>query len=394
MNTFFQILHKQNAESEELYKFSKLEHTKECISRISQLNVDYEYKLPNLTLQGRIIKTIIQMFITNPMSNTRAKFDFIGSVRDNGFLDNVTKENIYLKFYKAQRLYHLLNRFIYRYKFRTAPYSIENDLTLTPINETQLNVMCVFQNGKKYLFSMLDLKKIIEGALTNSPYHFSSPLPIKNPYNNLPFDKSTLYNIYFFMKRGDFVMSTLFHQYFLSNFNLKRFQDENEVLIQKTHVSQFIRNSDSKDLRYEILHMLKDHQYSKRLRIHCDFPTETLVEIFKPYLALYYMELYSFELNAKRIAELKLKNKLRQFCEHNPKFGRKYYKTEKNIIFNTKKRTIIYDQDHIPFYKKETIKTYNNSHLILFEDDFCEDAASIDSDSDSDSETESQGSTS
>jgi hypothetical protein len=235
---------------------------------------------------------------------------------------------------------------------------------------------------------MLDLKKIIEGALTNSPYHFSSPLPIKNPYNNIPFDKSTLYNIYFFMKRGDFVMSTLFHQYFLSNFNLKRFQDENEVLIQKAHVSQFIRNSNIKDLRYEILHMLKEHKYSKNLHIDRDFPTEILVEIFKPYLALYYMELYSFELNSKRIAELQLKNKLRQFFEHNPKFGRKYYKTEKNIIFNTKKRMIIYDQDHIPFYKKENLKTYNNSHLILFDDEFCEEAES------DESETESQGSTS
>jgi hypothetical protein len=81
------------------------------------------------------------------------------------------------------------------------------------------------------------------------------------------------------------------------------------------------------------------------------------------------MELYSFELNAKRISSLQLKIKLRQFCQYNPRFGRKYYKTEKNIIFNTETRLIIYDQEHIPFYKKENIKSYNDSHLILFEDD-------------------------
>ena len=75
MNAFFQILHKQNAESAELYKFSKLEHTRECNTIISELNSNYEFKLPHLSLQDRVMKTIIQMFITSPMSNTRVKFE-------------------------------------------------------------------------------------------------------------------------------------------------------------------------------------------------------------------------------------------------------------------------------------------------------------------------------
>lgn len=381
MNTFFLIMHKLNAESNELYKFSKLEHTNECVWELSELVMKYEYKLPHLSMQDRLMKTIIQMFITSPMSNTRAKFDFIGTIRDNGFVDQELKENIYLKFYNAQKSYHLLNRLIYRYKFRKAPYAIQSDLVLTPINETQLNVMCVYQHGQKYLFTVSDLKKIIECALTNSPYHFSCPLPVKNPYNNIPFNKSTLYNMYFFMKRGDFVMSSIFHQYFLSNFNLSQFQYENEVLIQQNHIKQFIRNSDLKGLRYEILHMLKAHNYSKKLRIDNEFPSETLVEIFKPYLELYCLELFSFDVNMQQITKVKLRHKLRQFYEHNPKFGRKYYTTENTIVFNTKTKTITYDQDHIPFYKKESIKNYNNSHLVLFEDEICDDAETEESES-------------
>jgi hypothetical protein len=385
MNAFFQILHKQNAESNELYQFSKLEHTKECINEVAELNSNYEYKLQHLSSQDRLMKIIIQMFITNPMSNTRAKFDFIRSIRDNGFVDVEMKENIYLKFYQAQRTYHLLNRLVYRYKLRIAPYAIQSDLVLTPINETQLNVTCVFQNGQKYLFTVLDLRKIIECALTHSPFHFSSPLPVKNPYNNMPFNKSTLYNIYFFMKHGNYVMSSLFHQFFLSNFNLKRFQDENEVLIQKTHIKQFIRNSDVKDLRYEILHMLNQNHYSKNLRINKDFPTERLIDIFRPYLELYYHELYSFDVNMRQISKVQLRNKLRMLYEHNPKFGRKYHRTEKNIVFNTKTRTITYDQDHIPFYTKESIKSYEQSHLILIEEELCLDSTA-DSDEESDQE--------
>jgi len=385
MNTFYQIMHKQNAESEELYRFSKLEHTKECILEISKLNSNYEYKLPHLSLQDRIIKTIIQMFITSPMSNTKVKFDFIGSIRDNLFLSKESKDAIYLNFYVAQSRYHLLNRLIYRYKFRTAPYAIKTDLILTPILNSHHNVITIMQNGQRYLFTFLDLKNIIEGALSNSPFHFSSPLTIKNPYNNIPFNKSTLYNIYFFMKRGDFVMSTLFHQYFLSNFNLRQFQDENEVLIQNSHIKQFIRNSSVDDLQFEIIHMLSEHKYSKDLKIDWSFPKDRLIEIFKPYLSLYYMELYSFDVNMRENARLKLQSKLRNFFEYNPKFGRKYYKTEKNIIFNTKKRTITYDQDHIPFHFKETMHKYNNSHLILFEEDYCQEETD---------EDESDGSTS
>lgn len=386
MNAFFQIMHKQNAESDELYRFTKLEHTKECISSISDLNLYHEYKLPNLSLQDRFVKTIIQMFITSPLSNTRAKFDFIGSVRDNGFIDQEMKENIYLKFYKAQRTYHLLNRLVYRYKCKTAPFAIKTDLILTPIKNSQHNVITILQNGQKYLFTVLDLKNIIEGALTHSPFHFSCPLPIKNPYNNIPFDKSTLYNIYFFMKRGDFVISSLFHQYFLSNFNLKRFQDENEVLIQKSHVKQFIRNSEDKDLRYEILNMLNRNPYSRNIRIDRDFPTDMLIKIFTPYLELFYQELYAFDINIKEISRIQLRSKLRRFFEHNPKFGRKYIRTEKNIVMNTTKKTITYDNDHMPFYTKETMKIFNESHLVLFDDEICDDDLQVD-DNDSDDES-------
>ena len=383
MNTFFQIMHKQNADSDELYRFSKLEHTKECIYTIADLNASYEYKLPNLSMQDRLMKIIIQMFITSPLSNTRGKFDFIVSVRDNGFIDKEMKENIYLKFYKAQRTYHLLNRLVYRYKSKTAPYAIKTDLILTPISTTQHNVMTILQNGQKYLFTVLDLKNIIEGALTHSPFHFSYPLPIKNPYNNIPFDKSTLYNIYFFMKRGDFVISSLFHQYFLSNFNLKRFQDENEVLIQKAHVKQFIRNSEDKDVRYEILHMLNHNPYSRNIRIDKDFPTDVLLKIFTPYLELFYQELYSFDVNIKEISRIQLRSRLRRFFEHNPKFGRKYIRTEKNIVMNTTLKTITYNKDHIPFYIKETMQNFNESHLILLDDDICDDDLQVDDDDES-----------
>ena len=53
------------------------------------------------------------------------------------------------------------------------------------------------------------LKKIVQKSLSNSDEMYSDPLPIKNPYNNLPFSKSNLYTLYFFIKKSDYVMPVI-----------------------------------------------------------------------------------------------------------------------------------------------------------------------------------------
>ena len=58
--------------------------------------------------------------------------------------------------------------------------------------------LSIVQDQKKYLFSIFDLKEIINKSLSNIDYGYPKILPIKNPYNNIPFTQSNLYNIYFF----------------------------------------------------------------------------------------------------------------------------------------------------------------------------------------------------
>ena len=45
-----------------------------------------------------------------------------------------------------------------------------------------------------------ELLKIIYVSLTNTSSFFSEPITIKNPYNNIPFDKSILFHIYIFFE--------------------------------------------------------------------------------------------------------------------------------------------------------------------------------------------------
>jgi hypothetical protein len=383
MNAFLQILHKQCAKTNELYNVSHMQNSHQYNFDITDKTYNYEIKQSTLDYCDKLIIITFNILLLTPFYNTKTKFNFLSSVRDNIFYDNSVKEMIYQIFYEVQKKYHTLNRLAYRYKYNKAPTAIENDLSLTKINESNKNAITILQNNQKYLFTLFDLKKIIDTSLSNSPYHFSHPLPIKNPYNNLPFEKSVLYNMYFFMKKSDFVIPTLFHLYFLSNFNLSKFQDENEVLIQKVHLKQYLHNLSAKEIKAEIIHMLKQNKYTKKIKIDAEFPNDKLIEIFKPYLELYYTEHYSIDMNARILAKNELYLKLKDFYNFNPIFGRKTISKKKQE--NDK---LCLNDNHIQFQKRNYNKNYYISHITLCDNNITIIDNVDDSDSDSSSEDE------
>ena len=358
MNAFLQILHKQCAKTNELYNISNLENNVQCHFDLTEKTYDYELKKPDLNYCDKLIIITFNILLLTPFYNTKTKFDFLSSIRDNIFYDDSIKNMIYKIFYEVQKKYHVLNRLLYRYKYRKAPIAIDTDLSLSNIKSSP-TTMTILQNNQKYLFTLFDLKKLIDSSLSNSPYHFSHPLPIKNPYNNMPFEKSTLYNIYFFMKKSDFVIPTLFHLYFLSNFNLSKFQQENEVMIQKVHLKQYLHNLSEKETKSEIIYMLKQNKYTKKIKIDAEFPRDKLIEIFRPYLELFYKQNYSIDLNTRIMSKNELHVKLKDFYNFNPIFGRKY-------IINTKQTAnSIMNTNHIQFQKKDYNKNYDVSHIII-----------------------------
>lgn len=379
MNAFLQILHKQCAKTNELYNVSNIQNSQQCKFELTDKTYNYELKSSTLEYCDKLIIITFNILLLTPFYNTKTKFDFLSSIRDNKFYDESVKQMIYNIFYEVQRKYHALNRIVYRYKYKKAPIAIDTDLSLANIKSSH-TTMTILQNNQKYLFTLYDLKKIIESSLSNSPYHFSHPLPIKNPYNNLPFEKSVLYNMYFFMKKSDFVIPTLFHHYFLSNFNLTKFQEDNEVIIQKVHLKQHLRNLSLKDSKREILYMLKQNKYTKKMKIDAEFPSDKLIEIFNPYLELFYTESYSIDLNARITAKKELYTKLKDFYNFNHIFGRKCIVNNKN-----QQNTISsMNTNHIQFQKKNYNKNYDASHITL-----CDNNIEVsDSDDESDSSSE------
>jgi len=376
MNTFYQIVHKMCAQSDELYKMSCLNDSVE--SSMVFANAIWEYEMPHPDKRNYLAKSLIFIHMVSHYRVLLSKFQFLDSIRKNDFISDETKDEIFTVFMKAQRRYQSFGRLCYRYKHRRAPLSVKEDLFLYPINESRHNVMTILQNGQRYLFTIMDLRNIIEGSLSNSPYHFSEPLPIKNPYNNLAFDKSILYNIYFFMKRADCVMSPLFHQYFLCNFNLTKLRDSNAAMIRDVHISQYLKNADSNCLRIHILDMLSTNGARCNFLIHKDFPTTKLITIMRPYLEMYYREHYSLDLYTQSYLRNLLSIKLKEFYDFNPKFGRKFFcKNEAN------KRVANFYEEHIQFKSTTYVEKYEKSHLELMDTD--EFVGGFDESDDSDS---------
>jgi hypothetical protein len=365
MHTFCQFIHKQTCESNELYHFSTLDNkSKNLKMDFCKLAYNIECK-PNTDISfeedfsSRLLKIFFLMYAVGPINySIQSKLSYFKKTIDNIFMTPQQRESFINKFCGIQRNYWLINRLVYRYKWRKAPIRVKNDLILTPIQESQSNVVTIMHNNTKYLFTVLDLKNIIEGALSNSPFLFSSPLAPKNPYNNIAFDKATLYNIYFFMKQGNFVLSNLFHNYFLCNFSLRCFRDENEVIIRKKHIDQYSNNMDIDELYADGLEMLTINQFTKRLRIDVEFPKSRFVKIIKPYLNIYYRYLYSLNISERNSSLKDLNTRLKQFYFFNPKFGRRSIRIGKGSP-----NVVGFNDACINFCRNSYVENYSNSHL-------------------------------
>jgi hypothetical protein len=294
------------------------------------------------------------------MSNrsNEGKFNFLNSTLMNVFLNDINKEKTFEIFTKSQKTYHAFARLSHIYRYKKAKLQINHDLYLNPI--TSQKHITILQNGKKYMFTATDLINIINTALPNAPHFFVEPLISKNPYNNIPFDKSTLYNIYFFLRTTNHKMPILIEKYFLSNFDITEFYYENESIIRDIAIENFVFKSECKVLYPSVMNMIHKYDKKNKLYINDEFPKDKLVDIMRPYLHLYYITKYSFMFNKKENAYAELTYKFNKFVKFNPTFGRK------NISVNkfTKKTTITYDDKHINFYDiKKT--NYNTSHLLL-----------------------------
>jgi hypothetical protein len=284
-------------------------------------------------------------------------------------------------FCKIQKTYNILNRFAYNYKCKKTKVVVNIDMGLNELKENDRNVICIFQNNVKYLFHINDLLNIIKIALTNTCVFFSEPLNIKNPYNNMPFNKSTLYNIYFFIKYKTCHYDELFFRFFKSNFNLTNFKKENEYILREYSIHHHVYKS-SPNLLLEEINIMIDYfnnycyfkQLKHKITINTEFPKDKLIRIFQPYLLLYMISHYGYTNTQKNNASRLFNHKMKMFCKYNPLFGRKKIKFILEYTTDFKRKIkgkiVEFDDNHITFnnIEKEN-EDFLIDHLKINDDD-------------------------
>ena len=290
---------------------------------------------------------------SNYTTLVKYKFTFLTNVLENIFYNDETKDLFFSYFSKIQKTYFAFMRFARLYKYKKAVLQISTDLYMNELDEKHPNVFVLFQNNCKYLFSASDLVNIMNNNLSNSYLFFSEPLAPKNPYNNIVFDRATLYNIYFFMKSRPFAMPVLYQQFFNVDFDLEIFREDNEQLIREESIKRYVYSTSPNILYTTVVSMIEtlksNHSKYKILCIHKNFPKNKLVEIMRPYLHLYYLSKF-YVVGTEKITnsyEILVK-KFDLFVRYNPYFGRKVFKRDKNnklLVDN-------YDDKHMNFYKK------------------------------------------
>uniref|UniRef100_A0A6C0DQE3 Uncharacterized protein n=1 Tax=viral metagenome TaxID=1070528 RepID=A0A6C0DQE3_9ZZZZ len=302
----------------------------------------------------------------------RFKFNYLNNILNNCFIDSEMKEQFLQLFSKIQSTYHTLNVFMFRYKMKRAATQVNKDVFLNPIDLASPRVISIYQNNNNYLFTTNDLINIINNSLGNNSDLFADPLIIKNPYNNLPFTKSILYTIYFFMKKQPFIVPELFHAFFLCNFNISIFLVKNEIMLRDYAIKEFLSKSTTNVICREIKYMISNSPHKRTLIIHPQFPKDVLVKELKPILRLYYSSHYSLNRSTRSIAMLKWRIQLEKFVKNNPQFGRR--KVERILSFdcssnNADGENKIYFMTNVHREPENLFHDFMNDHLVQYTED-------------------------
>ena len=263
-----------------------------------------------------------------------SKYDILKTnILANAFLSIKKKKEYIMNFCKSQRVYFAFCRLARLFKLRKFRKSntkttttTSTDLCLNPLNTLSPSILFNLYDDDariNYTFRISDIINIINHSLSHSPNFFFDPQYIKNPYTNIPFTQAQLYNLYFAIKHSSFIMPSLFHFFFLCNFNLTDFTLKNESYIREEAINNYYTNMTKENKLFYINQMLIYH-FSDMPNIIIDskFPQEELIKTFSSYLHDYLIASYSLQHEQQIKAYTSIQERLLIFSIHNPNYGR------------------------------------------------------------------------
>ena len=252
---------------------------------------------------------------------------------NNNFLLEDTRKELYNLFFKLQKNYYLLNRFVRKIKIKYLKvFDIKFDLYMNPLENynTKYKIKLV-ENNTVYEFKISDLLNIINDSITNCCVElFPEVKEIKNPFTNLPFSLSNLYNIYFKIKESNYIMPPLLTKLFCCNFDYTLYTINNHSEIRDEGILNFYKNASEEELYEKIRAMFKLCKLiNKNFNIDEEYPRNEIIKIFKPFLKHFLFACNSINLNKVSNETRLLTKKLYVFVNYNKLFGRSILKSER-----------------------------------------------------------------
>lgn len=264
-------------------------------------------------------------------------FDLLQYFLENRFQGN--KPQILLIVSKYMRTIQAFRRLLSLCRRRVCKTAIDNDFSLNPIDKNSRFTICIFQNNSAYYFKIHDLIQIIKSRLENCEDYFCASLPILNPYTNIPFSKSTLYNIYFFIKFNTMIHQELFDIFFRCNFSLYDFKENYATVIVSKYIHSYVSNSPCNSLWKGINKMIdfinkRLKKPAKKITIEPEFPRHIIVDTLRPYYELYLQFQYTRDNTNFYNQKQSFFYKIEIFIANNPNFGRTKASIKRDVSKN------------------------------------------------------------
>ena len=305
--------------------------------------------------------------VIRPETLTVSKYKALRNLKDNMFIQGTLWIQCVALFGQVHRCYRGFTRLAYVWKYKRAPLVVSQDMCMEEIDTRKSYAFELFQQNKRFYFSVSDLINVIRNALINScdgSFFVTSKRPT-NPYNNCEFALHDLYNLYFHMRLKMCVtIPEFFHLWYLDKFNFNVYCIRRDRMLKRLCIETYVNNAMASDhmVVEDIFEMIAENKYTRTWLIHKDFPLKTLVEIMRPYLRVFYLVNYDIlDHDEELMCRTTLELKLRQFYLYNPNFGRRSIETSHQFSSkNTVSKWNSMSESATPFLFGQSTSTLNN----------------------------------
>ena len=228
---------------------------------------------------------------------------------------------------QAKSYKNKFNSLVKIFKWKKAINSnIEQDLFLNDINKFKNKyTITILENKTLYKFRISDIVNLWVLALKNTEQLFVKPLDVKNPYTNIEFSKTALYNIYIKLLDAGFIIPNVIASHIHYELDIKMFCIRNYPELKENAILLFMREANFLDKYEEILNML--HDFRKEVDYYtmanlCSINTKKeAVKLFSNHLFLYLESKFSCNPLIKDESKSRVKEKLKKLIEDKPYFG-------------------------------------------------------------------------